>query len=93
MVLYVAIVLGALGCMIIIGALVRLWGCAGGTPEPRKRPTMPGGSIPPCNLVIPAPSKEEMEVFHTKEYVDFLSHITPNNMKEYQAEMEQCHIN
>ncbi|KAK8795983.1 histone deacetylase [Blastocystis sp. subtype 4] len=34
-------------------------------------------------------TEEEMEVFHTKEYVDFLSHITPNNMKEYQAEMEQ----
>lgn len=33
-----------------------------------------------------------MEVFHTKEYVDFLSHITPNNMKEYQEEMEQCRI-
>lgn len=38
----IAIVLGALGCMLIVSALLRAWLYTGGTPEPRKRPPMPG---------------------------------------------------
>lgn len=39
----IAIVLGALGCMLIVSALLRAWRCEGGAQEPRKRPPMPAG--------------------------------------------------
>ena len=35
-------------------------------------------------------SEEELEAFHTKEYIDFLSNINPRNMKEYEDQMDKC---
>lgn len=41
----IAIVLGGLGCMLIVSALLSAWRCEGGTPKPRKRPPMPGPKV------------------------------------------------
>ena len=45
----------------------------------------------PCILQRAKPAtKREMTQFHSDEYVDFLSRITPTNMNSYIKEQHKC---
>ena len=35
-------------------------------------------------------NKWEMTQFHTDDYIDFLSRVTPENMEQYQKEQAKC---
>ena len=37
-------------------------------------------------------TRKEMAQFHTDEYVDFLSRITPDNMEAYGKEQAKCSL-